>query len=324
MNRLSRRAAISGLLCAGSAAFSDATWAQAPATPSGMPVTVEENELVMSLDAWTDTYGRPTASVQLNGGGPFGFLVDTGATVTVISERLALALGATSTGTFAVAGATGTAIKPFTVIETLQVGAVTRNNLRVAILSDAHLARCDGILGADLFAGKRLVFGIRDKIVRVEPSLRSIRTTPGNLRLRQGVLAEVDGRVGKIPTKLILDTGAGFCIANPALGEALEKLHPRQQRVPNVRIAGVTGHRIVGEFIVLPRVGARAFSIQDSGAVIADASIFKLWELESEPAMIVGVDVLSRLASFAIDYGARTFDAQLAMDLIARNQDALG
>jgi hypothetical protein len=326
MNRLSRRGAIGGLLCAAPTAFSGAAWAQTPVVSTGTrPAPVEEGGIVMSLDAWTDAYGRPTASVKLNGRGPFAFLVDTGSTVTVVSERTAFALGAVGTGTLTVVGATGTAIRPFTVIETLQAGAVTRNNLRVAILSDERFARSDGILGADVFAGKRLVFSIRDKIVRVEPSLRSIGTMArGNLRLRHGLLAEVDGRVGKIPAKLILDTGADYCIANPALGEALGKAHPRLERIPDVWIVGVIGRRIGGEFVALPRVNAGAFSVQDSGAVIADASIFKLWELDSEPAMIVGVDLLSRLASFTIDYGARTFDAQLAIDLIARNQDAVG
>jgi len=324
MDRLSRRAAIGGLLCTAPAVFADATWAQSPVTPTVPRLAPgEEGDLVMSLDPWTDAYGRPIASVQINGRGPFDFMVDTGSTVAVVSEDLARALDATSTGAFIVAGVTGSAMRPFTVIESLQSGAVRRNNLRVAILSDARLARCDGILGADLFAGKRLVFSIRDKVVRVETSLRSVLPR-GNLHLRHGLLAEVDGSVGKVSTKLMLDTGADFCIANPALGEALKKQHPLQERIPNVRIAGVTGHRILGEVVALPRVDAKAFSVRDARAVVADASIFKFWELESEPAMIVGVDILSGLESFTIDYGARTFDAQLAMDLIARNQGEFG
>jgi hypothetical protein len=326
MNWPNRRAAIGGLLSSAPAVLFGAAWAQQPSVSGdSRPASVEDGEIVMSLDTWTDTYGRPTASVMLNGRGPFAFLVDTGSTITVISERLAHTLGAVSAGAFTVTGATGTAVRPFTFVETLQAGDVRLNKLRVAVMSDARLARCDGILGADVFAGKRLVFSVRDKVVRVEPSLRLASATPRNLRLRHGLLAEVDGRVGKIPTKLMLDTGADYCVANPVLGEALRKAHPWQGRIPHVRIVGVTGHRVSGEFIYLPPVDARAFSVQDSGAVIADAQIFKLWELESEPAMIVGVDLLSRLASFTIDYGARTFDAQLAMgmELIARNEGGL-
>ena len=324
MFQMNRRAAIGGLLCAAPAAFSPA-WAQslvAPAETRFAPA--EEGGIAITLDTWTDTYGRPTASVKLNGQGPFAFLVDTGSTATVMSERVARSLGAASAGALTIAGATGTAIRPFAVMTTLQTGAVTRNDLRVAILPNKDIKRGDGILGADVFAGKRLVFSIPDKTVRVETSQRATRAPDGNLRLRHGLLAEVDGRVGAIAARLMLDTGADYCIANPALGGALRRAYPRLQRIPNVRVTGVTGHRIMGEFTNLPRVDVKAFSVQDSAAVIADASIFELWGLQSEPAMIVGVDLLSRLESFSIDYGTKMFDAKLLSELIARNLVALG
>lgn len=326
MRYVNRRTALGALLGAAPAALALPVFAQPPVPPTGTRIiTPDSDEVVMTLDTWTDTYGRPTASVNLNGQGPFNFMVDTGSTATVMAERVALALGAEATGTLTVAGSTGTAMKPFTTIETLQAGAVIKNNIRIAILSDSGLARGDGILGADVFAGKRLVFKIREKVVRVEPSNRSMRAmTRGNIRLRHGMLAEVDGRVGKIPTKLMLDTGADYCIANPVLGEALRRAHPAQERTPNVRVTGVTDHRIYGEFVLLPPVDVKAFNVKDSGAVIADAPIFKLWELDKEPAMIVGIDLLSRLSSFSIDYGARQFDAQLHAELIARNQSAFG
>lgn len=329
---LNRRTALGAMLGAAPAALGASAFGQPPATPQGAAtgsrlIPVEEDEIVITLDAWTDTYGRPTASTMLNGKGPFAFMVDTGSTTTVISERLATLLGAVSIGTATVAGTTGTAVTPVTVLDKVQTGAVTKEGLRVAILPDTGLARADGILGADVFVGKRLVFSISEKIVRVESSNRHTRIAPrGNLRLRNGMLAEVDGSIGNIPTRLMLDTGADHCIANPVLGEALRKAYPRLDRIPKVRIVGVTGHRVLGEYVVLPRVDAKAFMVKDAGAVIADASIFKLWDLESEPAMIVGVNLLSRLARFSIDYGARQFDAQVASasDLIARNQAALG
>lgn len=40
--------------------------------------------------------------------------------------------------------------------------------------------------------------------------------------------------------------------------------------------------------------------------------------------MIVGVNLLSRLDSFSIDYGARRFEATLMSDLMARNAAAFG
>lgn len=326
MKDINRRAALAGLLGVAPLASALPAFAQRTAPPTGSLLTPdEEPEVAITLDTWTDTYGRPTAAVKLNGQGPFSFMVDTGSTATVMAERVALTLGIERAGNLTVAGATGTAVKPYTIVDELQTGAVTRKDIRIAILSDDGLARGDGILGADVFAGKKLVFAIRDKTVRIEPSRRQTRiASRGNIRLRNGTLAEVDGRVGKIPAKLMLDTGADYCIANPVLGEALARSYPHQQRIPKARVTGVTGHRIFGEFIQLPPVDVRAFSVEGSGAIIADAPIFNLWELTDEPAMIVGVDLLSRLASFTIDYGARQFDAELASNLMALNQAAFG
>lgn len=328
---LNRRVALGALLGAAPAALGIPAFAQPPDTAiTGsrlIPAEEEEDEIVITLDAWTDTYGRPTASTLINDQGPFSFMVDTGSTTTVISDRLALLLGLGATGIATVAGTTGTAVTAMTRLERIQAGAMTKEDLRVAILPATSLSRGDGILGADMFVGRRLVFAIRDKVVRVEFSNRLTRVAPrGNLRLRNGMLAEVDGRIGNISVKLMLDTGADHCIANLALGEALRRAYPRLERIPKVRVVGVTGHRIFGEYVVLPRVDMKAFSVNDAGAVIADAQIFNLWKLNAEPAMIVGVNLLSRLSEFSIDYGARMFEAELAGagELIARNQAAFG
>jgi hypothetical protein len=287
--------------------------------PTGAPEGIE-----LPLDPWIDNYGRPTAKVMLNGKGPFRFLVDTGSTTTVIAKRLADSLGAPILGLATVNGTTGVALTPMARIDLLEAGAVRREAIALAVLPDYGLAREDGILGADVFAGRKLVFNISSKSVRIEPSRRSERTAPeGNLRIRNGLLAEINGHVGKVKTHLMLDTGAQNCIANMPLSDALRKVHPRLNRVDDVKVVGVTGHVILGQFIVLPKVDAKAFAVKDAGAVAADAPIFKLWGLDKEPAMIVGVNLLSRLAMFSIDYGAKQFDAEL-MALIARNGMMLG
>ncbi len=302
--------------------FAGAASAQITGSRLGVPV---EEDITYTLDAWVDKYGRPTAKVMLNGMGPFNFMVDTGSTTTVIAQRHVLALKAPIIGMATVNGTTGTAETPMARITTLVAGAVTKQDVRVAVLPDAGIARIDGILGADVFAGKRLVFNIQDRIVRIEPSQRSTRTAPrGNMRIRNGLLAEIDGQVGNVRAKLMLDTGAQNCIANMPLSQALRKAHPRLQRIDEVEVVGVTGQGIKGQFIALPKVDFKEFSVKDAGAVAADAPIFAIWGLQNEPAMIVGVNLLSRLRSFSIDYGARIFDATLLSDLIARNGMAFG
>lgn len=273
-----------------------------------------------AVDSWLDIYGRPTVKVMINGRGPFQFMVDTGSATTVVAARHVEALEAVSRGRVTVHGATGSAVMPLVELENLQAGAVDKKDLRVAVLPDARLTREDGILGTDVFAGRRLVFEIRDKVVRIEPSQRQASAPQqANIRIRTGLLAEVDGRVGDIKVRMMLDTGAKSCIANMALNDALLKRYPRLQRADNARIFGVTGQGVSGQLVFLPKVDMRAFTVEGASSIAADAPIFDLWDLKREPAMIVGVDLLSRLDSFSIDYGARTFDAILAEALVARN-----
>ena len=287
----------------------------------------EEQEVFadLPLDSWTDTFGRPTARVMLDGQGPFQFLVDTGSTTTVLAARHAARMKSPIVGVATVNGTTGTAEMPFASIARLETGVVAREDLRVAILPDKGLAKEDGILGADVFSGRRLSFDIQSKSVRVETSRRQTRVAPvSNLRVRNGLLAEIDGRIGTIPVRLMLDTGAQHCIANIPLQKALERSYPRQRRVNRIRVVGVTGHVIVGDYFELPKVDFKKFAVKDAGAVAADAPIFKVWDLQNDPAMIVGVNLLSRLSTFSIDYGARVFDADLMAAAIAHNIMMLG
>lgn len=302
--------------------FAGQAFAQQAGTRGTPP---QDDEASYLLDAWVDNYGRPTAKVMLNGVGPFQFMVDTGSTMTVIAERHMTTLGVQRLGDAKVLGTTGTASMPLTQIETLQTGAVTKRALDVAVLPDSELVCEDGILGADVFAGRRVMFDVRRKNVRIEPSRREVRpTSEGNMSVRNGLLVEVQGRVGNVPARLMLDTGAQHCIANMALNEQLLKYHPKLTRIENARVYGVTGHKVVGQYIALPKVDLKAFTVRDAACVAADAPIFSQWGLNDEPAMIVGVNLLSRLESFSIDYAARTFDAKLLAEVLARNQAAFG
>jgi predicted aspartyl protease len=285
---------------------------------------IDGPDVLDELDAWIDRWGRPTAKVMLNGQGPFRFLVDTGSTTTVLSQRVATALSATTVGEATVNGTTGAALMPLAVIDTLETGVVAKRDIRVAILTDWGLGREDGILGADVFAGKRLTFDIGSRSVRVEPTRRTVHASLSNMRLRHGMLAEISGSIGAVSAKLMLDTGAQNCIVNPKLEAALMKAAPRMQRTENAKVVGVTGQVLVGNYLMLPKIDLKRVYVRDAGAIAADAPIFKLWGLENEPAMIVGVDVLSRLSNFSIDYGARVFDAQPLADLIARGGTLTG
>jgi predicted aspartyl protease len=294
-------------------AFGQATGTRLSGGPAVSPSS--EAEPVSPLDAWVDVYGRPTARVTLNDKGPFEFLVDTGANITVLSMRRALELGAIFNGTAIVNGTTGSAEMPMATIDRLTTGVVNAENLRVAVAPDSALPKQDGILGADVFAGRRLSFEMQRKRVLVQAPRRRTAlfgtsgVTTSRMHVRNGRLAELDGHIGRIDVRMMLDTGADNCIVNTALEAGLLKTFPRIARVEQATVVGVTGQVVTGTYLALPDVRFGGVTLRDAGAVAADAPIFDLWGLRGTPAMIVGINVLSRLASFTVDYGAGAFEA---------------
>jgi predicted aspartyl protease len=321
--QLSRRTLMAAIPSLGMVSLADPAHAQLRPEPKTGTRLVPEEE--RSLEAWVDEWGRPTAKVTINGQGPFRFLVDTGSTTTVIAQRIATQLAAPITGTAVVNGTTGSAEMPVARLDKLETGVVTSDAIRVAILSDEGLGREDGILGADVFSNRRLTFDIEAKSVRVEPTRRGVKSNPvANMRIRNGLLAEVDGKIGGVYCKLMLDTGAQNCIVNPVLEASLVRAQPKMQRYERAKVIGVTGHVLEGNYLRLPRIDFGKIYVRDAGAVATNAHIFRLWNLTDEPAMIVGVDVLSRLAGFSIDYGAKMFDAEPMAGLIAKGSTMLG
>lgn len=311
-----RRRLIAG--AAGLALLAPSAFAQSTRKATGSRIVDEPDAELDVMAAWVDRYGRPTVKVMLNGQGPYDFLVDTGSNTTVVAQRHIEALGIPYTGMVEVNGTTGVRDFPLAEIRELIAGSATRERLTVAVGTDVNLLREDGILGADVFAGRRLTFNIPGKTVTVEsPARNRWRRSRPNLTIRNGNLAEIDGRIGKVGAKFMLDTGSDECIINGPLRDRLSEEYPRLPHLENATVRGVTGHVIVGDYLELPDVRLGNVIIRDAGAVVADVPIFRIWDLEEEPSMIVGVNVLSRLDRFSIDYGARIFEA-VPMAMIAR------
>lgn len=271
------------------------------------------------LQTWVDTYGRPTADVMVNGRGPYRFLVDTGANKTVLPMRHALDLGVELHGNVTVHGTTGSAEFYLARLEYLDVGSVVRSKVEIAVAPDHLMPRQDGILGADMFVGRKLVFEIAAKTVQVQSSLVIPYSARGNLRILNGIIPALQGWVGRTQAQIILDTGADPCIVNPVLKAKLEKAHAGLLQNKSAQLRGITGTVLSGDYMLLPDIRMGNVTVTDASAVAADAPVFRVWGLENKPTIIVGSSVLSRLASFTIDYGARQFEGR-PFALLARDE----
>src|SRR6185312_11580225 len=123
------------------------------------------------LAASADATNRMTVPVTINGRGPFPFIVDTGSSVTVLSEVLAAQLGLRPTDKLLVKAAMGAATSDAVRVMSLEVGPRRLADLHMPILARSDLGAL-GILGIDAVSREKLVMDFRKKQMTLTTSTR--------------------------------------------------------------------------------------------------------------------------------------------------------
>jgi predicted aspartyl protease len=290
------------------------TLASGAAASHSQGVEPDEEAPRYAAPSTLDRTGRVLAAVEVNGQGPFRFVVDTGANRTAISSRLAAALGLQLDNQIGIEvhGVTGSAVVPAAPGVTLDVGDFTFANQRLPVLDDVVFSDADGILGIENLQDHRVeVDFVADKVTVRRSSAR--RAMEGYLvvpaRLARGGLLLVKGRVGRIRTNVIIDTGAQRTIGNLALHRAL--VHSRSSRIETyATVIGATPGVIQAVALGTPTIAIGDARLNDVIVSFADLHVFSLWELGGEPALVVGMDVLGTVDRFVVDYGREEFQFQ--------------
>lgn len=287
----------------------------APSSPvvpvaTDRPVSIEP-EAFYAARTNADRSGRVHASVLVNGQGPFRFIVDTGANRSALAPSTVERLGLRTADVeeIMVHGVTGVASMPAVRAESLTAGALQLSATVLPVLSGDVFGSADGILGMAGVANVRLDIDFVNDRVMIVPSTGR-RAPDGFLvikaRLWQGGLLLVDGRVGRVPTKIILDTGAEKTIGNDVLLKALEGAHEWSNEF-GTTVHGATPAIGSGIYFLAPKISIGPASLLELPVTFGDLHVFKLWSLQDVPAMVVGMDVLGRLEHFIVDYKRREF-----------------
>ena len=285
-----------------------ATVPEVPPTPADRP----ESGPMYATRTSTDRIGRIVAEVEINGRGPFRFVLDTGANSSAMSAATAevLQLVPVEGDVISVHGVTGNATLPVVVVDRLKVGELVFENQRLPVLPSAVFAGTDGILGVDSLQDARIEvdFG-RDRVTIRRSSGR--RAERGFLVvpawLERGGLLLVEGQVGRVPVKAILDTGAERSLGNEALRAALGQKALRPQEAVPTTVVGATpqlGQALSFEAPAIDIGGARLNNLTVS---FGDLHVFNVWSMLDEPALLIGMDLLGTLEKFVVDYSRREF-----------------
>ena len=277
-----------------------------PATPT--PSAPEPPALF--LDTALDAIDRMTVEVFINGRGPFDFVVDTGADRSALSIPLAARLGLQPGRDVMLHGVGGSAITPTARVASMVSGDSRLKDAELPVLSPERLG-VDGLLGVDMLDRRNVIMDFRRKRLEVRrstplsPAFSGVREVSVVADGRFGRLAIANARVAGVRCVAFVDSGSGASMGNMALAEAIKlRIRRRPDPAMAVRLIGAAGEATLGEFRVVRSIELGALRLTNIPLVMADLHIFDVWNLNSRPAVLLGVDVLKMFARVELDFGS--------------------
>jgi hypothetical protein len=252
--------------------------------------------------------GMIVAPVMLNGHGPFRFMIDTGATRTVLADSTLakLNLSADPTAMIIVRGVSGRSVVPIVHVASVDSGSMHFHDLSAPVLSGPVLSGLDGILGMDGLRGMTVSADfVHDQVVIGASSAadsNSMYALRGQFVSQR--LLMVPGRIGGVLTEAVIDTGAAHSLGNAALLALLT--HGRASSATRTRVNGVVDATQTvqnGTLRSIPSMQLGVATLNNLSVTFGDFPVFKIWGLEGRPALLLGMDVLGTLADFSINYG---------------------
>jgi hypothetical protein len=249
-----------------------------------------------------DMYSRMTAPIQVAGQGPYAFVVDTGANQSVISIELAARLGLPAGPSEILNGVAGTQATPTTTAR-LDVGGRIQPNATLFLLPAAAIGG-DGLLGLDSLEGQILTLDFGGQRLRIDaPHHRHYDPDEVSMKAqrRDGQLTLVDADLAGMRILAFLDSGAQNSIGNLALREMALSRYPNSLMAA-APIYSATGQTILAEMADLPSLRVGDLHLPNWPVAFADLHTFKMWNMVDKPALLLGVDILSRFAYVRLDF----------------------
>lgn len=258
-----------------------------------------------SVQAETDREKRLTIPVNIEGKGPFRFLIDTGSQRTVASSSLAEDLDLAIGPAVRIVGVAGTVEAHTAHASEIRLGSRSLQNMTMPIFERRHIG-ADGILGTDSLQGQRVLIDFKQDRIEIGDS-RQLGGNSGyeiivRARRRSGQLIVTNARLDGISLPVILDTGAGTSVGNRALQKALAK---KRGTGAIITLRSVTGQTTSAEIGFARRLDIRDISITNLIIAFTDTPAFTALGLEKKPALFLGMRELRLFKRVAIDFRKR-------------------
>jgi len=297
-------------------ALPDAQSAATAAPDTLAEVVIQAPEPVYVAPTLRDRIGRIWAPVKIDGKGPFRLVLDTGASHSAITSRVANRVDDASAQLVNVLlhGVTGSAVVPALKVRSMEVGDMLIEPTTLPIVADAF-GGAEGVLGREGLMEKRIFADFGADVLTIAKS-HGKRAPPGYktipLTLTGAGLLAADVRIGSVKVRAIIDTGGEQSVGNLALLEALKRHADKDYISEN--IIGVTLDEQRTKYIRVPPITMGSLKLYNVHVAFGDMELFEHWKYDSTPTLLIGMDVLGLFDKLIIDYKMREMQIRMRGD----------
>lgn len=253
-----------------------------------------------------------TVAVQVNGQGPFRFVVDSGADTSVIGAHVAQRLGLPAASPVTLHGMTASGEVARVKVDSLGLGGSVFDQLELPVLQERDLGAA-GMIGIDALVEQRLMLDFEKKVIKVEDAHRPAPRLDGEIvvvaRRRRGQLILTQARANGKPVEAVIDTGSEITIGNLALRDQLRRRFG--DKFTTVSVTGVTGVTVDLQMIRIAELRLGPVVLQDVPIAFAEVPPFAVFGLSKGPALLLGTDLMETFRRVSLDFRARKVRFQL-------------
>lgn len=260
-----------------------------------LPVGASSGRLTFPLIVNREGYF--VTPVRLNDSAEIAGIIDTAATLTMVEAPVARAAGISSAAlseqTVSVFGLLGERHYHTVRIPVLQAGSVWLSQVPAAYNDRETMPGGKVVIPATAFGGDVLDFDFPEGRFTVYDGRPQNSNQHAISRSRMTVedgLFFTEVTINGVKAKALIDTGSPFTLINKKLAAAAgAKLDEEKTQ----RLRGATGGALNAEVAATRRLVLTRYTIRQLDLIVADPALFDELGMAEEPAMLLGLDLLS-------------------------------
>ena len=277
------------------------------------PAVIDNTLLIGGTDiAARKVDSRMTVAVQVDGHGPYRFVVDSGADTSALGLATARMLRLPAAPRIMLHGMTASDMVDRVATAELKVGDSTISSLALPVLKDEDLG-AQGLLGIDALVEQRLMMDFEKHLITIEDAHRPAPRFDDEVvviaRRRRGQLILTEARANDHPVDAVIDTGSEITIGNLALRNRLFK--GSGKGLMTGQAIGVTGVSMTMQLARLTELRIGPIVMRNVYIAFADVPPFAAFGLQDHPAMFLGTDLMTNFRRVSLDFRSRKVRFQL-------------